>query len=179
MDNTPIIKIVVDKDGIIPGEFRQDLPSKPAWTEPKYERRQELEGCSYLEPGGWKRREAAKPKGFYYYPYQDANDGMLYFCYSPNPDKTSGLAFPFHVVVMGFVADDEDKIRSETEVMISGIRGRKANFLRDLGEVCMEMDVYILPKDEFVYMIMFGERDYIRPEMKQCEQTIMESFLFK
>ena len=82
-------------------------------------------------------------------------------------------------VVMGLVNDDEEKIRSETEVVIGGIRGRKVNFYRDFGEIYLEMDVYILPKEETLYMVMFGEKDYISPEMKKCEQTIIDSFIFE
>ena len=179
MENKPIIKIKLEKTNIIPKEFRKDLPPKPVWTEPEYVRRQNLKGCSYLEPGGWNRKGAVKPKGFYYYPYEDAIDGMLYFSYSDNPNKKLEIPFPYHAVVMGLVNDNEEKIRSETEVLVGGIRGMKVNFYRNLGETYLEMDVYILPKDDTLYRVMFGEKDYIRPEMKKCEQTIIDSFIFE
>lgn len=63
-------------DGIEDSEIPKD------WDAPVLSQETTVHEMSYLAPSNWRSAEATSPDGWYYYPYKENTDGILYVCCS-------------------------------------------------------------------------------------------------
>ncbi len=148
-------------------EIKPGNASDKKWRQPSLHIPIQYGEFSYLQPNGWSSRPASAPyEGTYYYPYEKAETGMVWISRIPNSTKTTGEYFPYHALINGMCQGDMDNIISEEDAKVAGIRGRKANYKVQSNDTLQEMIVYILPRPEYIYLLTFGERDYISDNMR-------------
>lgn len=144
------------------------------WRTPNMSSYKTIGNILYHEPAGWDYKPAEAPyEGTYYYPYADGSTGLIWVTKLKNIAPIEGERFVYNGMIAGLVNEDMSKVTSATDVVIGGIEGKKVNYTKEIKGMDMELDTYIFPQKDYIYMVSFGERLGICSAMLKFEEEFM------
>ena len=145
------------------------------WISPELSKERSIGKIKYCEPVGWRSREAESPYvGTYYYPYLLSEMGMIWVTALNNPGHLEGDKFVYNGLVAGLCQGNLKNLIAASNVNIAGILGKKVTYNMKVSETIMEVDAYILPTEEYIYQIIFGEQMGLSVEMLLFENEFLE-----
>lgn len=156
-------------------DIQQVLMDREAeWRSPNMSSYKTIGNLLYHEPSGWDYKPATEPyEGTYYYPYSDGSTGLIWVTKKANIAPIEGGRFVYNGMIAGMVDEDMSKVISATDVVVGGIEGKKVNYMKQIKGMDMEIDTYILPQKDNIYMVSFGERLGICSAMLKFEEEFM------
>ena len=137
--------------------------------------------CMYAEPQGWDRKDATFPyEGTYYYPYDDASDGMIWISKRSNIYSDSEEDFDYEEIINGLCRNKDDllEINDYKVPGQSKYKGKVVRYYMWIENEKMELRTYIIPLKNSIYGFFFGEKESLSKEMICFEKEFMKSVCF-
>lgn len=164
-------------DGVIVGDdiYKSETWICTEWHETELKGSHTLQEVTFLKPDSWRSKEATKPKGIYYYPYDNIL-GQVYINYqNHNEGNIKDKTASYKDYISGMVKSKED-ILSEEKVKIGGLDGYKACIIIDEPDIGQfEIITYVLFTKKNVYTFMFGEYLTLSSNMENFAEEFMSN----
>lgn len=173
-------KTFISKEKYNPIIQSEIIARESIWVEPSLNNKKKFGEIYFYEPSGWKQKEALPPyEGIYYYPYPLSVTGVIWISKSDNPSHLSGKEFEYGGLIAGMCQGDLRNLLSSKNIDIDGKEAVKINYMMKTNKSVMEIDTYILPTENSIYVFYFGEQHGLSSKMIMFENEFVKKITLK
>lgn len=134
------------------------------WIVPEKKGKGTIGEFAYVPTVNWRCIENEIPRiGYYYYPYKNQTDGMVWISCVENKSGMSGKQFPFEAYSSGFFG--LDNIFDTMDALVDGYYAKKEHFIKNISAGIFEGFAIIFATDAYIYNFVFSEKDFISENM--------------
>lgn len=152
--------------------------NKGSWTAPLLTKQVTIHDMTYFAPQNWRSAEATSPAGWYYYPYAENADGLIYVTsseYNSLTDKQIYDETAAHIALSGFLDGLNDNPYDKEFTKFGNYHALSAYYVGTINDKLYEHKVFAVLTPGRFYCILAAEPNTLSQGLKQCTDDMIDT----